>query len=355
MKVKLNEKISTVRKCCLFAVLILLIWRIDVLLLGSFQFPPSKKPTPFEHEILVGTYYYTWYGGFLHWWEGYTNAPKLGRYSSWDSSTAEWHIKWAVDNGIDFFAVSWLGPGSWEENALKHGLLQAGDLNYMRFCIFYESVLRMQNPPYTTTFISDVKYLANEYFNHPRYLKIEGKPVLILYLVNELYLKLGEDAVSTIYQVRRELLDMGFDVYLVADVIGFPMPSSQYDRFLKYFNAVTWYIFNLGSDWSSLLDSVDYTANKWLNYTRSENMSFIPSVYPGFDKTHSKLNTGQPVLVRNVSRFTEFCNIARSYAKESAKVVIVATWNEWHEGTSIEPAEEYGFEYLQVIRTVLGG
>lgn len=126
------------------------------------------------------------------------------------------------DNGIDFFAVSWLGPHSWEENALKHGLLQARNLNYMRFCIFYESVLRMQNPPYTTTFISDVKYLANEFFNHPQYLKLEGKPVLILYFVNHLYMKLGEDAVTTIHQVRQELLDMGFDVYLVADVIDFP-------------------------------------------------------------------------------------------------------------------------------------
>jgi hypothetical protein len=146
---------------------------------------------------------------------------------------------------------------------------------------------------------------------------------------------------------------MGFDIYLVADITGFPPPGSPFENFLKCFNATTQYMPNLSGDWNSVLDYANSTGGLALNYTRSENMSYIPDVYPGFDRSHSEMNSGPPILARNVSRFAEFCEIARYYAEQSAGVVMVSTWNEWHEGTSIEPAQEYGSQYLEIIRTVL--
>lgn len=345
-------KTSNFRNFCIFIILILIVRQTDTILLGSLQKSSLEKPTPLEYERLVGTYYYTWYGGVQHWWEGYTNTPKLGRYSSWYTGTANQHIRWAADNGIDFFAISWLGPNSWEENALKQGFLQAKNLNYIKFCMFYETEIRIQSSS-SKTFIDDVKYIAKEYFNNPQYLKIDGKPVLVLYSINTLYLSLGEEALTTVQQVRKELLDRGFDIYLIADVRGFPVEESRYDKFLSSLDAVSWYIFDTRSEWDSLLDSVNSTAKRWLEYTRSKNMDFVPSVFPGFDKTDSKLNVGQPTLDRNVERFADFCEIAVNYSAESVNVVLVSTWNEWHEGTTIEPSEEYGFNYLQVVRDVL--
>ena len=87
----------------------------------------------------------------------------------------------------------------------------------------------------------------------------------------------------------------------------------------------------------------------------SIDVEFIPNVYPGFDKTHSKFYRDEPVLVRNVERFSNFCNIARLHVDDDINMVIVTTWNEWHEGTTIEPAIEYDFEYLQIIKTTLAG
>jgi len=31
-------------------------------------------------------------------------------------------------------------------------------------------------------------------------------------------------------------------------------------------------------------------------------------------------------------------------------IVLICTWNEWHEGTEIEPSREYGFSYVRMTR-----
>ena len=124
---------------------------------------------------------------------------------------------------------------------------------------------------------------------------------------------------------------------------------------IRSFDAVTAYLFHLTDDWDEILSLADKYYDEWLTDMNSIDVEFIPHVYPGFDKTHSKFYRDEPVLVRNVERFSNFCNIARLYVDDDINMVIVTTWNEWHEGTTIEPAIEYDFEYLQVIKTTLAG
>ena len=91
--------------------------------------------------LILGAYYYTWYGIGEQWrlyprpWQ-----PILGEYRSADMSTIEQHHKWARSAGIgetsmvfslqnggllcmyyssDFFAVSWGGDGTRSASHLK--------------------------------------------------------------------------------------------------------------------------------------------------------------------------------------------------------------------------------------------
>jgi len=71
----------------------------------------------------VGVYYYVWYGPSRHWNDIQANTvvdePILGFYSSQNASIIEQHLKWFRDLNINFMIISWWGPNSYEDNALK--------------------------------------------------------------------------------------------------------------------------------------------------------------------------------------------------------------------------------------------
>ena len=47
----------------------------------------------------------------------------------------------------------------------------------------------------------------------------------------------------------------------------------------------------------------------------------------------------------------ELCRLARRYAEErQKKILILGPWNEWGEGSYIEPCTEYGFRCLDQVR-----
>ena len=54
---------------------------------------------------------------------------------------------------------------------------------------------------------------------------------------------------------------------------------------------------------------------------------------------------------RTPERFGRLCQAARNYAeKKGKKIVCIGPWNEWGEGSYIEPYAEYGFGDLDALR-----
>jgi len=72
--------------------------------------PAPAASVPF---LLLGAYYYTWYG-IGEQWQVFprTFEPTLGEYKSADSGIMAKHHEWAKQANIDFFAVSWGGDGT---------------------------------------------------------------------------------------------------------------------------------------------------------------------------------------------------------------------------------------------------
>lgn len=46
---------------------------------------------------------------------------------------------------------------------------------------------------------------------------------------------------------------------------------------------------------------------------------------------------------------------ARKLIDPNVGLIFIASWNEWYEGTTIEPSKEYGSNYLEVTKEVLSG
>jgi hypothetical protein len=74
--------------------------------------------------------------------------------------------------------------------------------------------------------------------------------------------------------------------------------------------------------------------------------SFLVTVIPGYNDTKVR----DPGTVRerlNGQVYAQFWDIVMQLNAES---VLVTSFNEWHEGTEIEPSREYGFDYLAMTR-----
>jgi hypothetical protein len=332
----------------------------------------------YEEGVKVGAYYYTWWGIPFnnHWNENIKNTPFLGKYDSNDSTIADQHILLAKQHGVDFFAVSWIGKGTWVDwinetadhtwdfdeidSNLQNGLLKAPHIQSFNFCLFYETEIILhtywQKPEknFTKIFIDDMIYAAQQYFNHPSYLHIDGKPVLFIYNLPYLYLHSPTPAQELLEQTRQQLTSLGSDVYFIGDVGGGPLPSDVDSTWLYSMNATTSYFFsNPSKGWNEVLEDARTYYPEWRSFMNSRGIKFIPNAYPGFNNTGLTGVVEPVVLPNNATTFKEMLKIAINNADSDSKIVMITSWNEWLESTAIEPSMEFGELFLHTIYDVV--
>jgi hypothetical protein len=311
-----------------------------------------------ENGFKVGVYYYIWWGlpspYINHWKEGVKYTPLLGEYDSGNSSVADKHIILAKQHGINFFSVSWLGTWDWYDHRhindnLKNGLLKAKHLETFKFCLFYESVIVLNaalqaNENFTRIFLEDINYAAENYFIHPSYLKIDGKPVLFIYNLPYIYNTLGTTTTQNFFTALRKQINL----YLIGDLGGEPIPPNTGSYLFNSLDAVTNYFFsNPTKNWNKILTEAEEYYPKWRLTTESIGIKFIPNAYPGFDTT-KHFEQGIE-LTPSETMFERMLTTAFNYADKDLKTVMITSWNEWLESTAIEPSMERGETFLHTV------
>lgn len=323
--------------------------------------------------ILVGAYYYVWYPE--NWREGYINGrlkpqqlPALGQYDSGDMRTIEQHIAWSSRYGIDFWAVSWWPDQPATDKILAEKILKARNIGDIRFCIFYESgglgleADRLDfTPERSRKMKEDFRLLAERYFHHPSYLRIGGRPVVIVYLSRTFV----GDYEKTLYDLRKDLEKRGYAPFLVGDeVFWYVMrsrslpPSSRPERKrIRLFDALTAYNLYM---WSKA-DHMGYGARStffkdgqelFLKYRSAggKKVKLIPAVFPGYNDRGVRLSENHPVIPRQLSPGGEEGSFFREalrrlvlpFIDPDLPMALITSFNEWNEGTQIEPTQEGG-------------
>ncbi len=317
---------------------------------------PSTAPS--GNPLLVGAYYYPWYGSDgRHWREGYRGIPQLGEYDSTDESVIDRHITWASEHGLDFFAVSWWGRDSYEDRAARGPMLRALEDRPFRFAILYEAPAllgthqdRIELDDYAVERLSeDWTYLAATYFNHPNYLTIDGRPVLFIYLTR-IFTGNVDDALA---RVRTAVAgETGHAPFLIGDEVYWHTPSGS--RILPY-DGITAY--NMHTSVAGIAtgfdDKVRARYELWAQVAERAGIAFVPGVIPGFDDLAVRPEAAHPVIPRSPQLFATQLQDALRLASGPARIVMITSWNEWHEDTSVEPSEAFGFDYLQVVRELV--
>jgi len=186
-----------------------------------------------EIDYYVGVHYYPWYyndfhgGQYLREHLVPPQLPEIGEYNDRDHSVINTHIRWSLRAGIDFWSTSWWGPGSREDVTLLNYILQNPNLGNIKIAILYETVGRTNNFQDYSVLGPDITYLANNYFSHPNYLKINGKPVIIVYLTR--VLSAYGTLQNSLSSMRQAAANAGYELYIMGDQVFGSPPASAGD------------------------------------------------------------------------------------------------------------------------------
>ncbi len=281
----------------------------------------------------LGVFYYPWTGGnsekspaaketWLHWKDDNHNPPNTWAsnyvpdygtssgpydrlYSSKDPIIIKQQLGLMKKAGINFVISSWWGQNHFTDGALDiifNQVLPAKDNPYpnVKFAIYYEKEGFADVSK--SEIISDINYIKNKYANSPYYYKIDGRPVVFVYNTKSgLFSETFEQEIQKWKEVRDET-----GIYTVLKVSG------------GYKN-------------------VESYADSWHEYAPASNFkqtgNYSAFISPGFSKWHES-----PRLERE--NFTRFENDVISLKNADVQFKLIETWNEWGEGTGIEPAQK---------------
>lgn len=335
---------------------------------------------PVEQDKLVGAHYYMWYWGYrgygAHQGRGWTDhspyTPELGQYDSRDSDTVNKHIKWALENGVNWFIHSTGPPGHGVDRAIRDTYLEAALADRMTWCLQtgfdHDSFDRDEagmvplDTPHNQEQIQ--RFLAHyeeHYFDTPGYLHVDGRPVLF-----DFSTPLLTGDIAGAFEEAKDAISE--DPYLVGNPRAFWVPPTPpiddlYDSLKQTFEA-----YDAVHKYAPIPPSganerrTDYIEHwkqqteNWLFMARYHDTGFIPTVMPGFDDTGIRWEgrTHHEVLDLSPGEFAELNEAALEYVDPDLAAVVITSWNEFPEGTTIEPAEEYGMDRLDTVRRRLG-
>lgn len=318
-----------------------------------------------SREVLA--FYYGWYGNPAisgHWvhWKGVDPAneriensvhfPTSGAYDSHDPLIIDRQSPLAQAAGLTGFIVSWWGPGSFEDNGMPLLLEAAGRLR-LAVSAYYETIggrgaaMTGDSAGRAKAAITDLNYLLARYATDKAWLRADGKPVLFVYgrALHQLSPAEWQDVIA---QLRR---DNPNGVVLIADA---------FDRkYVSVFDGASTY--NITGDTQhksppQIREWAHAAYPKMVAAARPGRISTV-TVIPGYDD--SKLGRPPPRPVTQRWGGETYRVLWQEAVAASPDYVLITSWNEWHDGSEIEPSVEYGSVMLNdtavFAREFLGG
>jgi len=327
-------------------------------------------------------------------------VPLWGYEDEADPRVMAKKIDAAADHGITSFIFDWYWyeDGPYLNGALDKGFLGAANNDRLKFSLMWANhdwvdiQPAQRSRPYNVlakgtvreqTFIEATDYMIAHYFRHPSYERVNGGLYVSFYELMSLIEGFGRDLGET-----RRILD-GFrdrvraaglgELHLNAVVWGIQnLPGEEkiedVNAYMESlgFDSITSYVWIHHQEMPSF-PFTDYAAYRESNaadyakFTKEYDLPYYPNVTMGWDPSPRTIQTDRydelgypftPILRGNTP--AEF-RIALEKVKEFldggetlVRRFTINAWNEWTEGSYLEPDTRNGMGYLEAIRDVFG-
>ncbi|MFF0267094.1 glycoside hydrolase family 99-like domain-containing protein [Kribbella sp. NPDC004536] len=223
-------------------------------------------------------------------------------------------------------------------------------------------------------------YIVERYFGHPAYLRIDGAPYLSIYELATLVEGLGgiDAARSALDGLRKRAARAGYpDLHLNAVIRerqvlpddGITLDGPALISRLG-FDSVTSYVWVHHHPMPTLLtpyaDMLEQAVDGWKRYAAEYDQPYYPNITVGWDSSprtvqSDKFNPafGYPhtniIADATPAHFGRALEQVRGFvAQSNVPLVTINAWNEWTEGSYLEPDTLHRHGHLEQIRRVFG-
>ncbi len=336
---------------------------------NTFRNFAQKKDASVQSGVKLGCYYFNnWVSpevwSSIKYFKDEHLEPVLGYYRDESAEVQEWHIRQATQHGISFWVFDWYydvvsRTVPYADAALDCGFLNASNCNDMEFAIMWCNEEK-DISGWTEEALLDMAHIICErYLTKSNYLKTQdGRNYFEITRPDRLIDHFGLQGTSAILKKMNEAAAEYGGFYYVT--VKYPTDDDAAELKEAGFHALTLYSYNndgapdgaVSAPYEKILPAIEPILQ---TAVKSAILPVIPCVSPNWDSRpwsglggRGSWRTGStPEL------FAEMCTALRKYIDPELNMMLIGTWNEFGEGSHIEPTVAKGCKYLDAVQKAL--
>jgi hypothetical protein len=321
-------------------------------------------------------------------------VPLWGYEMDNDPIVMEKMINAATDHGVNVFIFDWYryDGKAFLEETLEKGFLKAKNNGKMKFYLMWAN----HNVPgnmwnhfrYKTDSMiwkgavdwDNYKFVVDRavhhYFKMPNYYRINNEPVYSVFSIGDLIKSFNglEGTKKALDYFRQEAKKAGFtglhlqfigwgqngNPFLLNEKLSEGKSINEIVSFLGI-NSITTYNWTgsgINEDYIKWAEAAMKVQDKW---SAMLSIPYIPTVSVGWDNTPRYPQFGKDQVVhinKTPESFAAYLIRAKDYLRthpKQSKLIIINAWNEWVEGSYLEPDMQWGYGYLEAVKKVING
>jgi hypothetical protein len=301
------------------------------LLAAAALLPAVAAPAPARavSDRPIMAFYYPWWEPSDWSYDRMSDLP-APRYSGGDDAALRRHVQQADDAGLDALICTWYGPDEDRLNARCRRLIELareGGRDLQVALIPDQSAWAGLKSVDGLARALDV--MKRDFFGQPNYLRFQGKPVVFWFNPPSLG---GLDA----WRELRNRADPNREQFWFGGTDNF--------SFLDVYDALYYFDITWERSPGAAMASYGRRLDDW-NRRTGQSRPFVATVMPGYDDLRFRGGHARDRQNGDYYRGTWQTAIDRN-----AQAVVLTSFNEFFEGSHIEPSEQFGDLYLRLTR-----